>query len=203
MVISGNVSDRFGESISGGLNINGELEDFIDFDGSDDEQVDLDDKTDLIVGAPGINGDTGSVFVYSDEDLEEANEDGTPLTPISVISGSNPGDNFGASVALLTDVNPDIEIEDEDTANVLDFDSTSADILIGAPGVNGGSGAIFIFYGEETFSGNKNAADADITFNGINPGGGFGSTVLNAGDISDDELQDVVVGGNGFIEVLY
>ena len=125
------------------------------------------------------------------------------LTPISTINGANPGDNFGASVAVLSDINPIIEIEDEDTANVLDFDDSSADILIGAPGVNGGTGAIYIFFGEETFSGIKNATGADFTLSGTNPGGTFGSTVLNTGELNDDGVQDIAVGGIGFIEVIY
>ncbi len=203
VVIQGTVGDRFGESIAGGFNLDGELEDLFDFDGDRDEMVDLDDDADFVIGAPGADGNTGAVFVYNNEDLENANEDGVPLIPVAVLRGENPGDQFGAFVEILADINPFIEIEDQDEANVLDGDDTNGDIAIGAPGVNGGAGAIFIFFGEEDFSGNFTSTDADFVVNGENPGDALGSFILNGDDINDDDFTDFISGRPGVISAQY
>lgn len=203
VVIQGSVADRFGESIGGGFNLDGGLEDLFDFDGDRDEMVDIDDDNDFIIGAPGVNGNTGAVFVYNNEDLENANDDGTPLVPVATLRGENPGDQFGAFVEILADINPVIEIEDQDEANVLDRDDTNGDIIVGAPGVNGGVGAVFVFFGEEDFSGDFTSGDADIVLNGDIPGDEFGSFVLSGDDINDDDFNDFLVGGIGKISVIY
>lgn len=203
VVITGPVSDRFGESISGGFNLDGELEDLIDFDGDRDEMVDIDEETDFVIGAPGTDGNRGAVFVYNNDDLEDANDDGVPLSPIVVINGENPGDQFGASVEVLADINPFIEIEEQDEANVLDRDDSNGDIAIGAPGFNGGAGAVFVFFGRENFSGTFTSSDADIIINGLNPGDAFGSLILDGRDINDDDFNDFLIGGQGFIAAEY
>ncbi|MGH7884556.1 MAG: hypothetical protein ACRENO_02535 [Thermodesulfobacteriota bacterium] len=203
VVIQGSVGDRFGESISGGFNLDGELESLRDFDGNDDEMVDLDDDTDFVIGAPGTDSNTGAVFVYNNDDMERANDDGIPLTPVAVIRGENPGDQFGTSVEIVGDINPVIEIVDQDEANVLDRDDTNGDIAVGAPGVNGGAGAVFIFFGEVDFSGNFTSSDADFVLNGNNPGDSLGSLILNGGDINDDDFNDFLLGGPGFISAEY
>ena len=203
VVITGPVADRFGEAIGGGFNVNGELEDLIDFDGDEDEMVDLDEECDFVIGAPGTNGERGAVYFYNDEDLESANEDGTILMPAATLNGVNPGDQFGASVDILADFNPFIEVEDQEEANVLDGDDSNGDIIVGAPGANGGAGSVYVFFGSEDYSGTFNSNNADITIDGSSPGDAFGSIVLDALDINDDDFNDFIVGGNGFISTEY
>lgn len=195
-VIQGSVEDRFGESISAGYDIDGFVPD------DDDEDPDIDRNTDVVVGAPGANNGTGSVFVFSAEDIDDAFDTGSELNPVSRIDGENEGDNFGASVRSISDINPDIEVEDEDSANVMDQDVTNADIVIGAPNA-AGNGRTYVFFGREGFSGNMSASDADILLSPPDGATAFGSFVFRIDDVNDDNFTDFAIGTDNSIVVQY
>lgn len=200
LVIQGSIEDRFGESISGGFNIDGLDED----NNSEDDlfvDADLDEDADLLIGAPGANNNTGAVFLYSGNDIKDAFEDGVSLNFVSRIDGINEGDNFGASVEVLSDINPDIDIQDEDTSNVLDLDSTPADFAISAPG--SGNGIVSLFFGRVGFNGNLDANDADFTIPTPENTENFGSSICRLGDVNDDSFLDFSLGSSGSIVVEY
>lgn len=200
LVIEGSVEDRFGESIAGGFNIDG----LDDDDQSGDDlflDADLDEDADLLIGAPGTNNETGSVFLYSGDDLKDAIKDGTSFSFVSSIDGLSEGDNFGASVEELSDINPIIDVRDRDTANVLDLDSTPADFAIGAPGSE--NGKVYVFFGEVGFSGNLTSSDADITIEPTSIETLFGGDIFSLGDINDDAFVDFAIGSDNFLVVEY
>ena len=193
LVIEGNPEDGFGESISGGFNIDG----LDDDDNSGDNiflDADLDEDADLLIGAPGFNNGTGVVFLYSGNDLKDAFQDDTPLTFVSRIDGINEGDNFGSSVESLSDINPDIDVQDEDTANVLDLDTSPGDFAISAPG--NGNNEVYIYFGTIGFSGNLTAADADFVVSAPEGIENFGKSICRLGDINDDSFIDFAVGSD-------
>ena len=102
VVITGSADDRFGASVGGGYNIDGliDIDTDDDFD-DEDSEVDLDEleeDADVVVGAPGALNDTGSVFLYSNEDLVAAFEDGTPFSFTLRIDGISEGDQLGTPV---------------------------------------------------------------------------------------------------------
>jgi hypothetical protein len=93
-----------------------------------------------------------------------------------IISGENPGDNFGYAVATSGDVNSD---------NISDF-------IVGAPGYGSDLGRTYIFYGDNLA--NVSASKADIILTGTSDNYLFGSDVDSAGDINGDNKDDVIVG---------
>lgn len=196
ITIEGNVGDRFGESMSAGFDIDGFVPD------DDDEDPDIDRNTDVVVGAPGANNGAGAVFVYSSLDLVDAFETGGQATPVSVIEGGSEGDNFGASLEVISDINPTIEIEDEDSADVMDQDVTNADIVIGAPGAEG-NGRTYVFFGREGFSGNMTAGDADITLPSPAGSTAFGSFIFRVEDINNDDFTDFAIGTDNSVVLQY
>lgn len=191
LVIQGSTDDRFGESVSAGFNTNG----FID------NINDLTRDTDVLIGAPGANNGAGSVFLYTNSDIVTAFRDGGPLNFSVRIDGTEPGANFGASVSIIGDINPDVEAEDRPTAIVLEQEPTNADILIGAPGAQGGTGQAFIFFGREGFSGNFTSGDADIVLTPPSGVNSYGSHVFEISDINGDNFNDFAIGASNSVFV--
>ncbi|MDB4929754.1 MAG: putative integrin-like protein [Myxococcaceae bacterium] len=66
-----------------------------------------------------------------------------------------------------------------------------ADVVVGAPGANGGAGRVHIYRGSATGVG----ATPSQTLNGpVGSGGSFGGAVACAGDVNGDGFADLVVG---------
>lgn len=175
----------FGTSISG--------------DGDIDE--DGEGTPDVIIGAPEADSDTGSVFLYSGDDLLTAFEDGTTTTFETEFTGISPGDRFGNSVSVLDGFTPIIEKNQRDTAIVLEFETSNADIAAGAPGTD--PGTVYIFFGQEDFPAEVSAADSDINVVGEAGDTDFAQKVLTMGDVNGDEVTDFSVGGEGLIQIVY
>ena len=175
----------FGTSISG--------------DGDIDE--DGDGTPDVIVGAPEADSDRGSVFLYSGESLLTAFEDGTTTSFETEFTGLNEGDMFGGSVSVLDGFNPIIEKRRRDTAIVLELEENNADIAAGATGTD--TGTVFIFFGQDDFPAEVSAADSDVNIIGEDGDTNFAQVVESAGDVNGDEISDVAIGGEGFIQITY
>jgi hypothetical protein len=105
---------------------------------------------DLLVGAPGAQGNKGVVHLISGEDALLPTQE---LSAFTRFEGETAGDKAGTSVASAGDFNGD----------------GAEDILIGAPAGNGGSGVVYLVRGETP---RQWYADTD--------GDGFGSPLSSA-----------------------
>lgn len=166
--------DKFGQSVSGAGDVNG--------DGFDD----------LIIGAPGTsqNGsNSGASYVVFGKagafpaTLALSTLDGT--SGLKLV-GAAANDDLGSSVDAAGDVNGD------------GFD----DIVIGAPGASGSSGATYVVFGK---AGVFTAILSLSTLNGANGfkliGDDFdhaGKSVSSAGDMNGDGFDDVIISGGTF-----
>lgn len=185
LVLEGDADDDFGFSISG--------------DGDIDE--DGEGTPDVIVGAPGTAMDTGSVLLYSGEDLKTAFEDGTDPVVETEFTGITPGGLFGYSISVIPNLTPEIIEKNRQTAIVLEFEVSNADFGVGTPGAD--EGTVYVFFGEDGFPGTVSASEADITLTGDEGDTEFGTVVQGLGDVNGDLLDDFGVGGPGFIQIEY
>lgn len=140
---------------------------------------------DFAVGAPGQNG-SGAVYVYSGKD---------PSAPLAVINYPvfNMNVKFGASVAIVDDVNGD----------------GAAELLIGCPWFDNDSndpnhnedGTVFFFSGKKLDGGaNISHMDAIITASSEIV---MGLTVADAGDINGDGIHDVMMNTAPGTDIVY
>ena len=97
--------------------------------------TDKDGRADLVIGAPGEDGTTGAVTVVrgTTGTLDAAHARTWTQNSAGVPGGSEKGDAFGTAVRLV-DTNKD----------------GYADLLIGAPGENGGVGCLWALRGSAT-----------------------------------------------------
>jgi len=192
-----NPADGFASSISGGADVDG----------------DEDGLPDLLVGAPGTNMDTGSVFLYSGTDIAMALSDDTSPDIETEFTGETTGDMFGTSVSMLGDINPEVSEVKRTSFFVLELIPTDPDFAIGAPGTAEG-GSVYVFFGSDdgfpaSVSASLCAMEPSICLplNGMNPDEDFGRIVLSIGDISGDFIADIGVGGGvgelGFVRAEY
>lgn len=137
--------------------------------------IDGDGAGDVVVGA--YNARTnGAAYVFFGPitgDLRAANAD-------IVITGAASGDLFGFAVASAGDPN----------------DDGDGDLLIGAPEAAGAvntAGAAWLFYGP--LSGGVTLGAADAVLQGAARGDSAGSSVGGVGDVNDDGVDDIFLGG--------
>ncbi|NOX19613.1 MAG: hypothetical protein GXO87_15200 [Chlorobi bacterium] len=128
--------------------------------------VNGDGYDDVIVGAYGYSSYTGKAYIFYGGSAMNTTADVT-------LTGENTGDYFGASVSNADDVNGD------------GYD----DVIVGASGYVSNTGRAYIFYGGATMN-----TTADVTSTGESAGDYFGISVSNAGDVSGDGYDDVIVG---------
>jgi hypothetical protein len=141
--LSGAAGDAFGASVSGGADFNS------------------DGKADIFVGAPGAGG-TGQALLIS----------GVDGTTLFTFSGDLGGDNFGAGVAVLDDIDSD----------------SIPDLAVGAPGPLAGTRTGYL----RLFSGTDGSLISTIS--SANVGDQFGAAVACAGDYNKDTVPDILVG---------
>lgn len=205
LILTGSVEDRFGESVGGGYNVTGLVDASNDEDLDDDLLIldldELEENADVLVGAPGALNERGSVFLYANEDVLAAFEDGVPLDFSLRIDGNDEGDLLGSSLIVIPDINPNVLVVSRDTANVVSQIVTNADIATGAPGR--GTGAAYIFFGEFGLSGNLTADDADITILSTTGVSSFGSDLSNLFDVNNDFWFDIGICSDSAAELQY
>ena len=153
-----NADDRFGFSISTAGDVN------------------ADGYSDVLVGAWGYDeqdaNDKGKAYLFP------GSPQGLSASPLWSVSGENPGDRLGWSVAPAGDVNGD----------------GFADVIVGARGHNVSRGKAYVFHGSAA---GLSASPAWAAL-GQNAGDEFGAPVAAAGDVNGDGFADVVVGAEGY-----
>jgi hypothetical protein len=102
-------------------------------------------------------------------------------SPVATVTGTDDDDYFGWNVSGAGDVNGD------------GYD----DVIVGAPGCNGNTGSVYLFFGGPWFSGDLLAQNANVTLSGDASGALFGWDVSDAGDVNNDGFDDVIVGAPG------
>jgi hypothetical protein len=147
--------------------------------------VNGDGKTDLLIGAPFANSNTGSTYlVFGNNALWSSPFNLSALNGINGVTfeGVTISENSGYSVSSAGDTNSD------------GFD----DMLIGAYGANGGIGATYLIFGHNGQWASPFSLDAlngvnGIIFNG-SPESRSGYSVSSAGDINGDGFDDMLIG---------
>jgi hypothetical protein len=154
---------------------------------------------DFVIGAPNAGGGAGKAYLVFGDATS------SPAVNLSALNGTtgfaltgDAGDKLGFSVGAAGDVNGD------------GFD----DVVIGAPGANGGDGAGYIVFGKS--SGFTATADIDTQISNSGgfllkgqPNNGLGASVSGVGDLNGDGFADVAVGkptgvaGFGGVDVIY
>ncbi len=145
---------------------------------------------DLAIGAAGYSKSTGrSYVIFGKTDVGSSG-----LILLSSLNGTNGfkidgdvvGEESGHSVQAAGDINGD----------------GYADLSIGAPGYNSGSGCIYIVFGNSEIGKNGllslsslNGANG-FKLNGENPGDTLGYAFSFTGDINSDGISDVLVGAS-------
>jgi len=153
-LVGENVGDRFAAAVGTAGDVNG------------------DGYADVIVGAPGHDGDTGKAYVY------HGSVTGIAGTPAWDDASSSVYDRYGAAVGTAGDVNGD----------------GYADVIIGKPGDSDSTGMVSIIEGSAT-----GLTLAGVSYrSGENAGEHFGSAVGTAGDVNGDGFADVIVGAYGY-----
>ncbi|MEE9150852.1 MAG: integrin alpha, partial [Thermoplasmata archaeon] len=141
--------------------------------------VNGDGYDDIIVGAPGNDSERGRAYIFFGGPWFTGafSADDANVT----INGSAQGDRFGWDVSGAGNMNNDA------------FD----DVIVGAPGNNSDTGAVYIFFGSNPLPPSLDANNADVVIAGGNAGDGFGSSVSGAGNVNNDDYDDVIIGSPG------
>jgi hypothetical protein len=144
---------------------------------------------DVLVGAPLADGpgdareNAGEAYILFGSPEPEGTIDlaqGAPLT----VSGENPGDNLGFTVAA-GDVNGD----GRDDAIV------GARFASSAGGQAGGKA--YAIFGREDLAGSFDVAEGDQDVTIVGKDGSYLSIALAAGDVNGDDIDDILLGASG------
>jgi len=135
--------------------------------------VNNDGYDDVIVGAYYYNDNTGRAYIF---------HGGSSMDNIAdvIMTGEGTSNYFGYSVSEAGDVNND------------NYD----DVVIGAYKYNGNTGRVYVYYG-----GNPMDNNADVTMTGEGVLDDFGYSVSWAGDVNNDNYDDVIVGAYYYNDV--
>jgi hypothetical protein len=150
VVFTGTIPNNFfGHVVTGAGDVNG--------DGYDD----------VIAAAPAYNSFAGIAYIYYGGSSMDTIPDVT-------VTGVNPGDSFGSSMAYVGDVNGD----------------NFADVLVGAyDAFVNTAGKAYLYFGGVSMD-----STADVVMNGEEVADVFGASVSSAGDVNGDGFSDVIVG---------
>lgn len=150
----------------------------------DEGALSLDNRRDLIVGAPGNGSVVGKVYVIFGGPRRTGVVSLT--TADTIISGASAGDLFGFSTAAGNIVN------NEDTVP-----QPPRNLAVGAPGWGGNRGAVYIFSGG--FSEGATLTTSDAVFRVLGAAGDRLGTALATADLNNDGHREIIIGapGNG------
>lgn len=142
-----------------------------------------DSRRDLIVGAPGWNSNRGRVYVVFSGPLRPGQNS---LGNAEVtISGASAGDRLGEATAA-----------GYITAREGSSPLPNRDLVVGAPGVNSNSGAVYMYLRGLTGSQDLTTADATLTITGAPAGARLGAA-LATGDMDGDGFREIIIGAPG------
>jgi hypothetical protein len=148
--------------------------------------VNGDTWSDMLIGAPGCNSNTGKAYLIYGKSFTTSFDVGSLTTTQGiVISGAYANDQVGNSVSVGGDFNGD----------------GKADIVIGAPGYAGNTGAVFLIYGSATLG--NIAIQGLTTAQGVKIIGETGNSytgcsVSLTGDTNNDGKIDLLIGAYGY-----
>jgi hypothetical protein len=150
---------------------------------------------DLVIGAPASSSSQGRVYVYTSSSTTLGSSSMTLAQSIAQNGSLDAGDRFGASLAVGS----------------LDGSTNQQEIVVGAPGENGGEGAVSIFTGQHSdATGFKLLQQSNIVYGQNEAHDWFGEAVvvgnvngIGEKDVSSDQWSagggaaDLVVGVPG------
>jgi len=137
-----------------------------------------DSSRDLIIGAPGVGGVTGRVYII----FNANNKTGSQNLSVAdaTISGATAGDGFGSMAAA---------------GNILNLENANPrNLLVAAPQAQGGRGVVYLFAAGFA-AGSYTTANAAYTIVGA-PGDQLG-TALATGDLNNDGRREIIIGAPG------
>jgi hypothetical protein len=142
--------------------------------------VSNDTRRDLIVGAPGTSGTSGTVYVIFGG--PDRTGDRSLSTADTIITSSAAGNRFGASTAA---------------GNIRNTEGTTPrNLVVGAPGALSDRGTVYVFSGGFASGGaTLTTANAVYTILGA-PGDQLG-TALATGDLDGDGFREIIIGAPG------
>lgn len=149
------------------------------------DDIDGDNKQELLIGAPGANNSSGKIYLRFGSSFGNTIGLGTASYSLSdsdiMITGENAGDQAGYRIFSTGDIDGD----------------ALPDILIGAPGndeAGNNAGKIYLFLGK-SIQGQAalRLANADYSFLGEEAGNQIGM-VMSAGDVDGDGKADILIG---------
>jgi hypothetical protein len=138
-----------------------------------------DNRSDMIIGAPGSATVTGHVYVIfggppRTGELSLANAD-------AILDGAAAGDSFGFSTAAGNVITPET--------------SPTRNLVVGAPDAMGGRGAVYVFLGGFALGDHLTTASAVYRIIG-NPGDRLG-TALATADLDNNGFREIIIGAGG------
>ena len=139
-----------------------------------------DTRRDLIVGAPGTSGTSGTVYAIFGGPTRTGNISLSHAD--AIITSSEAGNSFGATTAAGSILSP----ESADAPR---------NLVVGAPGASGGRGAVYLFAAGFPSGTSLTTANAVYTILGA-PGDALGSA-LATGDVDNDGYREIIIGAPG------
>ena len=122
---------------------------------------------DALVGAPGVIGRGGRVYLYLGSTM------GLSATPVATLTSPDGDPSFGSLVSVAGDVNGD----------------GYGDVLVAAPDHNSNDGRVYAYYGSAS---GLDAMHPTI-LDSVSPGVHFGRAVAGGGDGNADGFADIVI----------